>query len=381
LSWPFDSDFYIKLTNLGVLRAVFDDIAIILFSFSARRSAKIIFEAFQMYKKVSGLTTNVAKNVAIPLWDMGDARNLNHTNKLIDTFIGFIIASHGKYLGFYIGPSARENAWSHLVLPFFNSVSEIRAFVLGLTASIWLYNMLCFPKLTFVAQCYTTDSIILKAEARAIQILHAGPRHSPSTIALHCLRQYGAMMQIPSLAIVAKAVMLRATLSTCAVLCNQLCHVSNLNPDECVLIGNRFINDWIAHSLVFQMKNDVIACNQLLGVDYANMDKTHQKNASALLSKTLLPNSLLRFGIVQVNTDIVLANAKKISARLPPFIFTGLLRLWTNGWISKRRFGDATALCLLCHCDGTQDDVRHFFVCKRHFFISSVCIFSTSGSS
>jgi hypothetical protein len=37
---------------------------------------------------------------------------------------------------------------------------------LGLTASIRLRNRLCYSKLTFGAQCYTLDTVILDAEKR-----------------------------------------------------------------------------------------------------------------------------------------------------------------------------------------------------------------------
>jgi hypothetical protein len=40
--------------------------------------------------------------------------------------------------------------------------------------------MLSYPKLTYVAQVYTPDKVVLDAEAKATQILHAGPRHSPN---------------------------------------------------------------------------------------------------------------------------------------------------------------------------------------------------------
>jgi hypothetical protein len=134
--------------------------------YNAKRSATIISRAFCMYKCVSGLSANVTNNLAIPLWDLQDCRNNQHTGSLKALFLGFKLANFGKYLGFQTGLAAHGHAWQQFVDPFIDSVRQVRSFGLGLIASICLYNMLCFSKLASVAQCYTPDKVILDAEKK-----------------------------------------------------------------------------------------------------------------------------------------------------------------------------------------------------------------------
>jgi hypothetical protein len=135
---------------------------------------------------------------------------------------------------------------------YITSVRTVRKLCLGLASSIRLYNMLCFSKLTIIAQCYHMDSEVANCEKKVVQILPAGPRHSPSTEFLFSLKGLGLSIQVCSLAVHSKAIMDRAFKSTCRTLGNHLITLRFPIGDEEVFICDKVMKAWLKGSFLGQ---------------------------------------------------------------------------------------------------------------------------------
>jgi hypothetical protein len=78
---------------------------------------------------------------------------------------------------------------------------------------------------------------------------------------------------------------------------------------------------------------------------------------------SLITRSLIRFGQLDCRRATILPNCRLICAKLPLVVFADLVRLSTNGWINKRRFGGSFSRCGLCLAEGAQDEVSRLLVC------------------
>jgi hypothetical protein len=58
----------VSLRNRGIARAFFDDVGMVVHNF--RKMHVIIYQAFELFKKVSGLQTNTDNNVFVPIWNL-----------------------------------------------------------------------------------------------------------------------------------------------------------------------------------------------------------------------------------------------------------------------------------------------------------------------
>jgi hypothetical protein len=76
----------------------------------------------------------------------------------------------------------------------------------------------------------------------------------------------------------------------------------------------------------------------------------------------LLQGSLRKFQLNIIDHSRLAGYIVVICKYLPAFVFTDLIRLWTNGWITRNSFGDKDANCKLCEAEG-RNEVFHRLYC------------------
>ena len=86
-----------------------------------------------------------------------------------------VLSSHGKYLGFSLGPGAGDLSWEGPRQKYIQRFEYIKHLHLGLPASIPMYNSLAVSILGFLAQLLDPPAIILDTERLMLRKLVAGP--------------------------------------------------------------------------------------------------------------------------------------------------------------------------------------------------------------
>jgi hypothetical protein len=136
---------------------------------------------FNLFRKVTGLTLKPSKCVMILTsisctnQNIGLIRNWLHNN--IPEWENMTISDCGKYLGFFIGPSAGAHNWLAPIARFRQRVREVHVAGLPARVSAIEYNTKCIPTLLYVAQLCPPPPNLKKAELGAIhKVLHLPPQ-------------------------------------------------------------------------------------------------------------------------------------------------------------------------------------------------------------
>ena len=85
-------------------------------------------------------------------------------------------ATAGKYLGFMIGPGAKDNSWITPTAKYTQRLSEWPWAEMGLYLSMRVYNTFILPTLLFIAQLLHPPQTTLLQEDKAQKHIAAGPR-------------------------------------------------------------------------------------------------------------------------------------------------------------------------------------------------------------
>jgi hypothetical protein len=155
------------------VRHLYDDTSMVFFN--ARRDPSEVLRIFQLFKLASGLGLNCTKSVILPLWSQTSTRHLAYIRSALATFIGFVLSCSSTYLGLLVGASAWQQLWDLAQDNFIKAARTLRGFVLGLLATIRIYNIQVFAKLSDTAQFYPPSPAILAEEAECLRLLFAGP--------------------------------------------------------------------------------------------------------------------------------------------------------------------------------------------------------------
>ena len=100
-------------------------------------------DLFLEFEQISGMSFNIGKTVAIPLWRYSSSKNVQTLIKEhCPAWADIPIRDRGKYLGFIIGPGAGEESWTKPLDKCQQRVAYWSAKHLGLAMSIVVYNVI-----------------------------------------------------------------------------------------------------------------------------------------------------------------------------------------------------------------------------------------------
>ena len=151
LLWVFSRT--VVASNLGVVTACADDIAIALRNMA---SLKIAHDIFTRFEAVSGLTLSAHKCILILL----SAEVHSHNAALVSLWLSsnivswkhFEIANSGTYLGFCLGPPAGKLMWQGALTKYKQRIDSIALAHEATSLSVASYNSRALPTLGYIAQ-------------------------------------------------------------------------------------------------------------------------------------------------------------------------------------------------------------------------------------
>jgi len=191
----------------AVTRAFADDTAMVLRSW--RLQGRRVMRTFAAFRRVSGLALNLEKTIVIPLWeeDLGQL-----AARAAEEMPEFAVqwASHGRYLGYQIGPGRGERTWDKPKAKYEQRLREWDWSAMGLQAALDVYNIYVLPVLTFVAQLSSPPEAVLSLERTAVRRVAPGPGEWCQPADLHHAPDWGLARPMRPMQATCTGAMLRA---------------------------------------------------------------------------------------------------------------------------------------------------------------------------
>ena len=380
----------------GVIGAFADDIAIV--TSQVWLVLPGLRRLFKMLAKISCLNLKMKKCVLVPLWEY-QLRNVQALlTEIVPSWANMQIASYAKYLGFFIGPGARDLSWNAPAQKYEERCREVRARGLGLVASAHFYNQLCITVLSFIGQLSYAPRRVLSLESKMVQTLAAGPYNALTPPLLQnldsvCLPVYFKAVQVQNL-----AAMVRAANSTSKVFSAELAKLvaASYEMESAVLPRLRW---WYDSGIVKSLESAVAFVDGLsAGVPTQTQDSRIQKHIADLVRPAISVFDLAAFLRLRLarwsqsdetitGLDQIVQQAihvlRQLHNMVPPCVIVSVLRTWCNGWCTSRRFGDEILGCLYSSDCLGDDELEHYCVCTstQHYLRAKLRVDARDMSS
>jgi hypothetical protein len=329
------------------------------------------------FEKASGFSLNAKKCVLVPLWDITPARLQQWLATNAPHVKGCTISRHAKYLGIMLGPAAAELSWIAPAEKLIERARQVRSMKQGFFKAILNYRIYALPVLAHVGQFENAPAPTLKNEAKALQIITTGPWNAIPKDLLYQLTKVGFPIEAPSVALLNRAQMYRTAISsnTFAMLEAKL-EQTKMDDDAVLCPSLRY---WHNESHFMQILGNRREIEKIPGAPNMREPEQVQSQTLKLLQGRREECPPLQIfmrrltyweldGITAERICLLLNRLQMIGRRLPPFIFSAVLRTLLNGWCTSRRFQEEVLPCRLC---GTKkgDDIKHYTMCDAvlHF--------------
>lgn len=172
-----------------------------------------IAKCFIDIKKVANLGLNLTKTIVIPLWKFEKDHVRTAIDALVPSWCNVAIASKGKALGLWIGPSAMLDSWAAPMNKVRDRIITCANLHAGDMAALMTFRMVAFAVTQFVAQFSEPPRDATKTYNGAISRLLKGPGGWITTdIITSMQRHLGMPMEAPDFACACKAVRWRTAL-------------------------------------------------------------------------------------------------------------------------------------------------------------------------
>ena len=388
-------DLTLNRSELGVVRACADDIGAALADY---KYLKLIFNVFSLAGQVANLNLKPKKCNIIPLnVVLDESLKLFFQNWLKDNipdWSDFKVVSCAKYLGFVLGPQAKESQWSDAVIKWDRRSRDIGASHCGPTLACFLYNHTALPVLGYRAQLLPPPEMIHLKERHVLhRILHL----PPNTLELNTFYEMEAMGGPPlsSLRCYCRSALFRASFSTIVGWESQLQSLEALAADVLPLgmLRSPVLAPpcWDTPALVLNLseachgsgKSNVYreATAQIhedielaLRVSLLGGPPLHlQKIAYRRLVSHSIPNnfeSLLRRRLAVIagfdlshQDHINFFETSRLLQRIGKFHFVCWMKTVCNGWCTSYRMHENVSLPCVFGCRGGKDTLEHYLVC------------------
>ena len=204
----------IENSERGIVRACADDVGASLRDISSLSVMKCVFDSAET---LAGLALKPTKVVIVPLsprsWDMLFNFVRNWLSENIPEWRGFNIDLAAKYLGAYLGPHGGARIWSAAVAKWQSRAYVIAAMKAPLAVTVRLYNTRAVTTLSYLSQIAHLPHDVWQKDTGVLSRLLHMPHNSFTRASLYNLGKWGSL-RITSAPVMAKAVLMRAALST-----------------------------------------------------------------------------------------------------------------------------------------------------------------------
>ena len=135
----------------------------------------LLASIFSEFAAISGLSLNVDKTVAIPLWEVDHAALRRETTAIVPAWSSVSIVDSGTYLGFKTGPGKATSSWEKPLDKYQARAKQWRNLGAGMQYATLAYNVFVISTALYVAQLEPVPHRALEMERRAIATLLPGP--------------------------------------------------------------------------------------------------------------------------------------------------------------------------------------------------------------
>ena len=192
----------------AVPKAFADDTAVLLQNL--RGDLPLLHRVFEELRRATGLQLNMRKCIIIPLGDSRPQVVRAYLERSFSPWFGATVDTHGRYLGFEIGPGKGVTSW---IKPSQKARDRVAAWSwgeLGLYYSTQVWNAMVLSLFLFVGQLEQLPQPVLDDEARLLRRAAPGAGGWCGTNELHRLRRsYGLAGEFKSLAATVEAAQFR----------------------------------------------------------------------------------------------------------------------------------------------------------------------------
>ena len=362
-----------------------DDIAAVVADFE--KSLPTLAILFREFHRISGLMLQIKKTVFIPLWPLASVTSLRTLIKECSGFWGDItIATHGRYLGYQIGPGSGESSWTKPLAKYERAVAHWASLRLGLFMNTLAYNTYIAPLLEFVAQLHDITDTVVAREQWALRRLAPGPGMWIGAADLENLTELGQIVEFRTVTFTAMAAKLRlcATIARGAVRKRQDLTEAQQN------VFRRPFTQWHYRSY-YGILCDNEASLRRHGVlirdiweklrmrqgDVARSSfqkvarETIKKQLGGFISESRVRQKMSRWsvgGFPRIVAQRVCSNFALIKEHCRPCVASAYLRATWNGWPTSwrmRTMAGTKVLSCVFGCEGGVDKLEHYAVCGK----------------
>ena len=376
----------------SVVRGYADDTALVIEDYV--KELPMLCQTFEQFRAISGLELNVEKTFFIPLWRYSSEGNVRLLLRESCPLWGhFLIRGCGKYLGFYVGPTAGNNSWEKALRKYEQRTLQWAANHLGLYFSIFTYKVYIQPVLSFVAQLCEPPPDLLKRYQTALRQLVPGPGNFITHADLSHLSCCGMRSEFPDPFVLCKAAKLRVSQYAVSQAQDMHRELSKLQSEFWL----RPFGIWHYSSFASILTRNVedlcrcgISCSNIL-YELRSLHRQRegvrsrfQSYCAQLIREKAMrrydPVQRMRHKLARWNLDDVprtmaeraVTNLMRLSKLVPQRVVANALRTLFNGWATHRRMaslcGCQRSACVL-GCGSGEDSIEHYSRCgvfKQH---------------
>ena len=126
-----------------------DDLNAVLYN--TKHSFAILFNALLLLGRATNLHLNYSKCIFVPLWEVDYDLLRTWLRSINQSCAGFKIQNYAKLLGIFVGPGAADRIWTEALLKLHERSPYGKDCGLGLTKSIFMFNQVAFPVLSYIS--------------------------------------------------------------------------------------------------------------------------------------------------------------------------------------------------------------------------------------
>ena len=268
--------------------------------------------------------------------------------------LGAEVCHYAGYLGFLVGPCAKEHAWDAPCRKLLERARHIKTLGLSLHEAVLAFCVFAFSIIRFSLQLIPISPDLVWNFVLALDICTSSPRYSLGAGVLCSFRWLGMTIEVPDLPSTSRATMYRTAnaIEVLGVLYEEVC--ATRDSDWAVFCPRH--HSWILESPVFKSMKVTEELSSVPGIGDLSGRKVQWGVMEILrgaLGEHELHDTITRrlqyFGISRARegAEIFIFNMALISSFVKPFILANLIKTVCNAHPTARRFpkGDSHSAC------------------------------------
>ena len=382
------------LGHNGIVRAFADDTAVVVENYNVVFPG--IGHLFKEFALISALSLNVSKTVFIPLWPNFNAKALrSHIIELCPHWRDIALQSHGKYLGYFIGPGSVGLSWDKALNKFLLRCQEWSRLGLGVHYSLHAYRIFIVSVLSFVMQLAEDPDVLDDYNKKALRLIMRGPGNWITVSdAVHLSSSFSFPLNFLRLENLSMACKMRVAYTVAKDCVGQMKKLE----ETLITYGRRPFPSWHRMCFFCTLGRQLLQIESLgISAEYKRpvrgsstpqrqfdqaraMSLIEKKTGAPYYCEARIRQKLQYWKLQGIPGHLdrgVLHNFQLLAQQCPPRILAVYFKAIWNGWVTDSRLrsllesqGVQPRSCVLA-CGKGEDSVLHYACCPTHWsFVS-----------